>query len=388
MKKAKKPRNPWKIATITIICLLGAGALFVLAMMGAFDGLFSNYDDGEGDRLEYAWGNSWGQVNQPLDITEDWQRFVHGSSFTPGELRMQYGLEEWSTKYRLEVAAYPAIDGSTVMLPLAVEFARQHLGLKAESDARLFAEFSTTSAAYERLFNLFDEAYSYGQDARGEWIYAPLGRPVDLFLGTLYSDRELAVAEINGVTPIAKPICWDASVFITHKDNPLESLTLEQVRGIFSGAVTNWKEVGGLDEAIRAFQREPGSGSQTGMEDLVMQGTPMAPAEMVSRVDSMAGLIENVAEYRNGTASIGYTYRYYIDNLYKNQDIKTLQIEGVAPTDANITGGTYPLSVHYYGVIRAGEEEGPGGLFLDWILSDEGQACVRQAGYVALEATP
>jgi phosphate transport system substrate-binding protein len=187
---------------------------------------------------------------------------------------------------------------------------------------------------------------------------------------------------------VQKPVCRDAFVFITGKGNPVDSLTLEQVRDIFSGKITNWKQVGGRSEAIRAYQREPGSGSQTGMEELVMRGAPMAPAEQVSYVDSMAGLIEYVAEYQNSAASIGDTYRYYIDNLYKNENIKTLRIEGVAPTDENIVSGTYPLSVNYYGVIRQDDEVGPGGLFLDWILSGEGQACVKQAGYIPLEAHP
>ena len=176
----------------------------------------------------------------------------------------------------------------------------------------------------------------------------------------------------------------DAFVFITGKDNPVESLTLEQVRGIFSGEITNWREVGGADEKIQAFQREPGSGSQLGMEQLVMQGTPMADPKKVLVVGNMGGLIDAVAEYQNSARSIGYSYRYYIDNQYSSENIKQLKIEGVAPTDENIISGAYPLSVEYVGVIRAGEEDGPGGLFLDWILSEEGQACVVQAGYIPL----
>ena len=194
----------------------------------------------------------------------------------------------------------------------------------------------------------------------------------------------MLIAERNGVTPVIKPICWDAFVFITHKNNPVNSLTIEQLQGIFSGKITNWKEVGGRDEDIRAFQREPGSGSQTGMEELVMRGVPMASPETVLIIEGMSGLVERVAEYKNKTASIGYTYRYYIDRLYKNDNIKTIAVEGVAPTYENIRSGKYPLSVNYVGVIRGGEEEGPGGLFLDWLLSEEGQACVKQAGYIPI----
>jgi len=80
---------------------------------------------------------------------------------------------------------------------------------------------------------------------------------------------------------------------------------------------------------------------------------------MVKVVEFMSGLIDAVAEYQNSARSIGYSYRYYIDNQYSNENIKQLRIEGVAPTDENIISGAYPLSVEYYGVIRAGEEDGP-----------------------------
>jgi len=383
MKKERKPRNPWKITAISLICLIVSGAILCVVWLGAFSGRFDSYDyDGEPDRLD----DSWGQINQTIEKPENWRRIVRNSQFQFGEFLAQYYAGLDYARYRFKDAAYPAIDGSTVMVALAMEFARQHLGLSDDALER-FVSFSTTGMAYENLFNLFNDAgYTLSLKENGEFDYIQSTRPLDLFLGTLYADRELAQARMNGIMPIARPICKDAFVFITHKDNPVESLTLEQLRDIFSGTVTNWKDVGGADEAIRAFQREPGSGSQTGMEELVMRGTPMAPAEKVRIAMGMGMLIDAVAEYQNGTASIGYTYKYYIDNLYKNPDIKILQIDGIAPDEASIIAETYPLSVNYYGVIRAGDEQAPGGLFLDWILSEEGQACVRQAGYVPLNA--
>ncbi|MCL2495408.1 MAG: substrate-binding domain-containing protein [Oscillospiraceae bacterium] len=392
--KTTKTRNPWKIATITILCVITALVLFYMIAMGAFSGWFTHYDPtpyGESDILDKL-GNSWSQINQPIEWPVDWRQIAENSPFQLGDILAQYTVDTDYTLYRFKNLTYPTIDGSTVMVPLAMEFARQHLGFDDSRDLKPFVEFTTTPKAYGYLFNLFGDAgYNINQQPDYEdWAYdfVQSGRPLDLFIGTLFSDLELAIARRNGVTPIAKPICKDAFVFITHKDNPVESLTIEQLRGIFSGEITNWKDVGGADEAIRAFQREPGSGSQTGMEELVMKGTPMAPAEMVNIAMGMGMLIEAVAEYQNGTASIGYTYKYYIDNLYKNPDIKILRIEGVAPDEANIIRETYPLSVNYYGVIRAGDEEQPGGLFLDWILSPEGQECVKQAGYVPLGATP
>ncbi|MDR2686753.1 MAG: substrate-binding domain-containing protein [Oscillospiraceae bacterium] len=372
MKKEKRPRNPWKIAAITVMCLIGGLVLFYFVALGAFSGLFVRPSVDPPDIL----GGSWGQINQPIEKPANWRRIVedkHGD-FVLGE-----------APTTIIGGTYPTIDGSTVMVPLAMEFARQHLAIMADNVLANLTEFSTTDAAYEKLFDPDGLEAGYGRTEQGQLELRSTGRPLDLFLGTLYSQEELALAERNGVTPVAKPICKDAFVFITHRDNPVESLTLEQARGIFSGAITNWKDVGGADEAIRAFQREPGSGSQTGMEQLVMRGTPMAPAEKVKVLWGMGSLVEAVAEYRNTPAGIGYTYKFYIDNLYKNPDIKILRIEGMAPTDGTIIDETYPLSVNYYGVIRAGDEQAPGGLFLDWILSEEGQACVRQAGYTPID---
>jgi phosphate transport system substrate-binding protein len=173
-------------------------------------------------------------------------------------------------------------------------------------------------------------------------------------------------------------------VFITHKDNPVNSLTAEQIRGIYSGKITNWKEVGGSDCPITPFQRDENSGSQTTMEKQVMQGMAMLKPEAAQVPGDMGDLVDSVAEYRNGAGSIGYTFKYYIETLYKNENIKMLRVDGVAPDDTAIQSEAYPFWVYYYGVIRAGDEKKTGGLFLDWVLSNEGQRCVRQAGYCPL----
>ena len=374
----KKKHSPWMIALLTLAGLAAAVVVWYIMITIVVPELRST--DGMPDRL----GDSWGQINQEIERSEDWRQIVQDSRFSLGQFFVEYdnAQDPLGVHHGYVGATYPVIDGSTVMVPLGMEFARQHLGLD-DTQASHMAEFSTTDAAYRALFDRQQEVY-YPGIAQSDYRYSLSPRPLDLFLGTLYSDEELALAKRNDITPIAKPVCKDAFVFITHKDNPVERLTLEQVRGIFSGKITNWQDVGGADENIRAFQREAGSGSQTGMESLVMQGIPMADPEIVRIVRGMGMLVESVAEYENTPAGIGYTYKYYIDNLYKNPDIKILCIEGIAPTDENIINESYPLSVNYYGVIREGDENAPGGLFLDWILSEEGQACVEQAGYVPL----
>ncbi len=355
-----------------LLCLLLTFALS-LSLTGC---LFKN--GGEPDRL-----SSWGHINQIVSRAADWQRIVENSSFQLGEKKLE---ESWIggdgkriNDYSISYGSYPHIDGSTVSIPMAVEFARQHLNLTDE-DARSFVSFNTTPHAYEYLITKeTDSGYGWieSQDAHLEDDHA-----ADLIIVTEPSRQDLDLAKQNNVELVVKPVACDAFVFITHINNPVDSLTLEQVRDIYSGKITNWLEVGGNNEPIVAYQREEESGSQTTMLSLVMKETAMLPPETVTVIHGMGSLIDAVAEYQNHKSSIGYTFRYYIDNLYKNPDIKILKIDGVSSDAENLRSETYPLTTPYFGVIRASDVDKTGGLFLDWMLTDEGQRCIQQAGYV------
>lgn len=320
---------------------------------------------------------SWSAINQEVVRNNDWKQFVSDSPFSVNftdEMQDDY-------TYLCYSDYYPVIDGSTVCVPLAVEFARQHLNMDDET-ANSFVNFSTTHEAYLNLINKTSDQWFRMNDKFYRLVAS--GEGTDIFLGTQPSREEIELASEQGVELVKKAVCYDAFVFITHKDNPVDSLTVEQIQQIYSGEIDNWKEVGGSNKRIKAYQREANSGSQTAMEQLVMQGIPMSDPIRVPIVVGMGELIDAVAEYENNTASIGYTYKYYIDTLYKNDNIKMISVDGIEPTDENIRSGKYPFSTSYYGVIRHGDEDKTGGKFLDWILSDEGQKCVRQAGYIPL----
>ena len=91
-----------------------------------------------------------------------------------------------------------------------------------------------------------------------------------------------------------------------------------------------------------------------------------------------------MGEYKNNSSSIGYTFKYYIDTLYKSEKIKVLKVNGVDASEKSIRSASYPFTVSYYGVIRAEDKKNIGGKFLDWMLSAEGQQCIEQAGYCSL----
>ena len=212
--------------------------------------------------------------------------------------------------------------------------------------------------------------------------------PVDLMISTEPSNEELAYAKEQGVTLIKKPVCYDAFVFITHASNPVENVSLDAIRSIYTGRTTNWKELGGNDAAIEAYQRDQNSGSQTAMENMVMQGEAIGSYQTVGIYfqNEMAALVQKIGGYESTENGVGYTYKYYLDELYRDDSVKILSIDGVYPSDENLRNGAYPLTTRYFGVIREGDEKKAGGLFLDWMLSAEGQRCVRQAGYIPILA--
>jgi len=263
----------------------------------------------------------------------------------------------------------PMLDGSTATIPITAELYRQFFGYTDDQvQASPVVWHSTTHQAY---INLIDRADRTGQ-----------GVPTSLILVSPPSDEEKQMAAERGVGLDITPVSLDGFVFITHKDNPVDSLTPEQIRGIYTGRITNWNQVGGPDRAITAFQREANSGSQTTMEHLVMQDEKMMDPIKALYLMSMGRLVDAVAEYENGPASIGYTYYYYINNLYRNDNIKVIRVNGIAPTNDNLISGTYPYTAQTVAVIRADEPPGsPARTLRDWLVSPAGQDVIELAGY-------
>jgi len=334
-------------------------------------------------------------INQFLVKGSDWKQIVKNKTqFVLGKVNsVPYEMSKGDytyISYKQSYGTFPAIDGSTVCIPMAAEFVWQFINIDAIQNNSIetlrFLNFSTTSGAYDKIIN---GGTKYGAITKwidwGTWeAYHFIKRP-DIVLATYPSTAELNMAANAGVKLIIKPICYDSFVFITHKDNPVEGLTVKQIQDIYSGKITNWKEVGGRDEEIVAYQREPNSGSQTAMEEWVMKGIPMTKPPMAQVSIGMGMLIERVAGYENNTMSFGYTYKYYIDRLYTSPDIKILKVNGIMPSDANVRNNSYAFIAPYNAVIRSTDVNKVGGKFLNWILSDEGQACITQAGYVSLK---
>ena len=265
------------------------------------------------------------------------------------------------------------LDGSTATIPVTAELFRQFFNY---TDAQVHSEPLVYHSMTDQAYRLLIEG-----DSSREW-----NRDTSLIFVTPPSADELAHAERRGVELDLAPIARDGFVFITHKNNPIDSLTVAQIQGIYTGEITNWSQVGGDDRTILAYQREQNSGSQTAMEEMVMQGLQMQSPITALVPYGMGALVEAVAEYDNGPASIGYTYFYYINNLYKSDDIKVIRVEDTAPTNHNLISGAYPFATNYLAVMRADEPtDSPARILRDYLLTSEGQSVIAMAGYCPVE---
>ncbi|MCL2037625.1 substrate-binding domain-containing protein [Candidatus Saccharibacteria bacterium] len=259
---------------------------------------------------------------------------------------------------------YPRIDGSTATIPLNLAFKSNFTGEKIDENS---ITFSQTDKAYTQLIN-------------GE---------TDLILVTSPSEDELARAAAANVELEVTPVVNEGFIFFVNKNNPVDNLTSEQVKQIYEGKITNWKEVGGNDEPIAAYQRPVNSGSQTGMIDLVMKDRQLVPAPTTMIAGTMADIINIVASYSNNPGAIGYSYYFYATTMYRDENaaaannIKLLKIDGVAPNSESIRTGQYPFRTAYYIVInKAAESDSSTRKLQEAMLSPRGQAVAAEAGYV------
>jgi phosphate transport system substrate-binding protein len=198
------------------------------------------------------------------------------------------------------------------------------------------------------------------------------------------SADEIALARKNGVTLDLAPIARDAFVFIVHRDNPVKTLTLDQLRQIYSLKIRDWKSIPGGPPAgeILPFMRERNSGSRELFDALVMNGLPVPSEERFPSLFSqtMGGPYSALTEKPLG---IGYSVYYYEHFMALSPYTRPLAIDGSEPTADTIASGKYPLTTPVYVAYRKSEpENSPARRLLAWLLSPEGQAVVREAGYI------
>ena len=279
------------------------------------------------------------------------------------EIKTEPQTEPDLPEFRFTRENFPRLDGSTSCLPLAEAICSVLLGESREQVQDLI-QFNRTTQSFRNLM-----------DGSCDLLIA--GEPN----AAVYEEMK-----DRGFEADIETFGRDALVFVVNESNPVDNLTTEQLRGIYSGEITNWSEVGGEDAPIVPIQRNEGAGSQALMKKLVMKDTPLmeAPAEYIP--GSMGELMTVVKSYDNSANAIGYSVYYYANDMEMAKGLKLLKIDGVEPSRQTIHDMTYPHLNAYYCVIAHDTPEGsPTRILYDWLLSDDGQRLISGEGYVAVK---
>lgn len=185
------------------------------------------------------------------------------------------------------------------------------------------------------------------------------------------SSRELVPTEKDLVEI---PIAWDGIAIIVHRDNPLEGLSVAQIRDLYQGRIRSWRDLGWVDRPVHLITREEGSGTRNAFEELVMGKAEITPAALVQ--DSNGAVREIVAHDRH---ALGYISVGLVDPR-----VKALAVDGVLPTRENIRSQRYKL-VRRFLLVSKLPPSGPCKDFVDFILSARGQSLLEAEGLVGYE---
>lgn len=255
-----------------------------------------------------------------------------------------------ATRSVTELAPVIRIKGSDTMVILAQrwaeEFMRQYGGIA------VYVEGGGTATGIEALI-------------KGEIEICTASRPLQP------SEVQLLAQQQQNVG-IAFRVAKDGLSMYLHPDNPIRDLRLEQVKGIYTGEISNWRDIGGKDEAIVALGRSPSSGTYLYFQEHVLDGEPYGDA-----VVTMPTTAAIVAAVELNPSAIGYGGLAYGKNLVH------CKINGVSPTDECVREDKYPIARYlYFYTIK--KPEGVVKLFIDWVLSKEGQRVVKEIDYIPL----
>lgn len=251
----------------------------------------------------------------------------------------------------LAQAADLTINGSTTVLPILQKVSEQYMA--EHPDAKLALSGGGSGNGIKALIDgLADVAMSSREIKSGE----------------------MEQAKAKGVEPVQTAVAVDAIVPVVHPANKVEGLTTDELRGIYMGAITNWKQVGGDDARIVVVSRDTSSGTYETWESMIMKGERVAPSALLQA--SNGAVVQAVAKNRN---AIGYIGIGYVD-----KSTKGLQVNGKTATAATALSREWPLSRELY-IYTAGTPTGEVKGLIDYILDPaKGQKAVAEVGFVPL----
>ena len=263
------------------------------------------------------------------------------------------------------VESLPRVDGAAALFPMYSAFVNATYPSTIPSlNSETGCFFYTNTITSNRMLYEGKRDVVFGVDAKA------------------YAGEDHSPSEIYQL-----PMGREGFVFFTNVKNPVNSLTQQQIRDMYSGKIKSWAEVGGNNDPVKPYQRNGDSGSGQAMTQF-MGGTPMVECpegEESYVIGAMGGIIKVVADYHNHPGAIGYSYHCYATQLKANNNIKLLGVDGVMPDLTTISNKTYPLTYSFYMNSLKGKVTANTQRLMDWVLSSEGQELVAKSGYAPIK---
>lgn len=242
------------------------------------------------------------------------------------------------------------IDGSTTVGPIAKAFAEYYMSLN--KDVNITVSESGSGNGAKSIVN-------------GTCDIADMSR--------FMKSTEFAAAVEKGRMPVAHVVAVDGLALIVNPANPVKALTVEQVRGIYTGAIKNWKEIGGPDVAIVRISRDTNSGTYETFESLVMNKEKIH--ESAEYVGSNGAIRQRV---QSTPAAIGYVGLGFVD-----RSVKALEINGIMPDRNTVSSGKYPIARPLFMFTNGYPELGSHlHAFITLYLTPRGQEIVEEIGFI------
>ncbi len=182
-----------------------------------------------------------------------------------------------------------------------------------------------------------------------------------------------------GKSPREYKVALDGLSVYVNSDNPVNELSVDQLKDIFTGKIHNWKDLGGNDAPLTVYSRENSSGTYEFFKEHILKAQ-----DFVSSAQTMPGtaaLLQAVSKDKNG---IGYGGAAYGHGAKALKIKPTADAPAIEPTEANVVAGKYPIWRYLYNYLNPENDKGDVAAYLNWIRSDEGQGIVKEVGYYPL----
>lgn len=387
-----------------------------LLLSNSYDGFVSRVDPSDGsvvnvngaiyanDNVLYAWDGTYllegnyttnfalylvrGNERLTLDLPQaETTRYVasarDGKVLISCSASVEAGDYGWTT-----TTTYIVLDMESAKLYI-VDLNGLYSELFADGDFPVMDSSTARKPLVQNIYRFFCLDTGYGgaeplcSTTHGAWLNIA-DKKADIALLAAPTDEEKAYLAERGVEVEMKLYGGDGLVFIGNSACGVTDLTLDQVRAIFRGEITNWSELGGADHAIRVLYRDDQSGSQRLFEKMVFKGEDVPDYEALGfeRLDEMSTLVSACLD---DPYAIGYSIMTYLNDVYSNEALLAFSLNGYSATPENVRTGDYPLGTKGYVVIRSDEpEDSPARRLYNWFGSPLSDTFLTSCGITPL----